>query len=128
MLVLNKKAQRMKYPKFFIAILAVGMLAAVLVSGQLRRRRVRSRSSRLAMRPRPTDSAFPWPSAVTRPWSAPHLMALAQRTSLWGVPEVGSSRRHGCGGGGIVYDNHPGAGQDQDPTTVLLGGNIVIHK
>ena len=31
-------------------------------------------------------------------------------------------------GGGIVYDNQPGAGQGDDPTTVLGGGSIVIHN
>ena len=31
------------------------------------------------------------------------------------------------GGGGVVYDNQPGAGQGDDPTTALGGGKIVIH-
>ena len=30
-------------------------------------------------------------------------------------------------GAGVVYDNQPGAGQGDDPTTVLGGGSIVIH-
>ena len=30
-------------------------------------------------------------------------------------------------GAGVVYDNKPGAGNEEDPTTVLGGGNIVIH-
>ena len=32
------------------------------------------------------------------------------------------------GPGGIVYDNQPGAGDNDDPNTALGGGNIVIHK
>lgn len=30
-------------------------------------------------------------------------------------------------GAGVVYDNQPGAGQGDNPTTALGGGNIVIH-
>ncbi len=32
------------------------------------------------------------------------------------------------GSGGLVYDNQMGANDDSDPTTVLGGGNIVVHK
>ena len=32
------------------------------------------------------------------------------------------------GGGGIIYDNQPGAGDNDDPTTALGGGSIKIHK
>ena len=31
-------------------------------------------------------------------------------------------------GGGIVYDNHMGADDHDDPTTVIGGGSIVIHR
>ena len=31
-------------------------------------------------------------------------------------------------GGGIVYDNQPGAGDGGDPTTTIGGGSIVIHR
>ena len=31
-------------------------------------------------------------------------------------------------GGGVIYDNQPGAGDNDDPTTALGGGSIKIHK
>ena len=31
-------------------------------------------------------------------------------------------------GGGVIYDNQPGASDDADATTALGGGSIVIHK
>ena len=31
-------------------------------------------------------------------------------------------------GGGVVYDNQMGGGDNDDPTTAIAGGNIKIHK
>ena len=31
-------------------------------------------------------------------------------------------------GGGVIYDNQPGAGDNDDPTTALGGGSIKIHQ
>ena len=40
------------------------------------------------------------------------------RIKIW---EVGN-------GGGVVYDNKIGAGDEEDPTTEIGKGNIIIHK
>ena len=32
------------------------------------------------------------------------------------------------GSGGIVYDNQMGGSDDEDPSTAIDGGSIVIHK
>ena len=31
-------------------------------------------------------------------------------------------------GGGVIYDNQPGAGENDDPSTAVGGGSIKVHK
>jgi hypothetical protein len=49
-------------------------------------------------------------------------------TAIAGTPDMLRMKIWDKGTGNIIYDNKDGAADNADPTTQLVGGNIIIHK